>query len=93
MIPYSKHFIDEDDIDAVNDVLRNKSITQGELVNILEKKISNYVKSKYAVAVTSCSAGLHLSCKVLNIKNKNVVTSPITFASTAFSIAQAVALG
>jgi dTDP-4-amino-4,6-dideoxygalactose transaminase len=86
MIPYSKHFIDEDDIDAVNDVLRNKSITQGELVNILEKKISNYVKSKYAVAVTSCSAGLHLSCKVLNIKNKNVVTSPITFASTASSV-------
>ena len=43
MIPYSKHFIDEDDIDAVNDVLRNKSITQGELVNILEKKIKSFL--------------------------------------------------
>ncbi len=86
MIPYSKHFIDKDDIDAVVDVLRNKSITQGEIVHNLEKKISQYVKSKYAVAVTSCSAGLHLSCNVLKIKNKNVVTSPITFASTASSI-------
>ena len=86
MIPQSKHFIDEDDINAVSDVLRNKNITQGELVNSLEKKICKYVKSKYAVVVTSCSAGLHLSCKVLDIKNKNVVTSPITFASTASSV-------
>lgn len=86
MILQSKHFIDEDDINAVSDVLRNKNITQGELVNSLEKKICKYVKSKYAVAVTSCSAGLHLSCKVLGIKNKNVVTSPITFASTASSV-------
>lgn len=86
MIPYSKHFIDKDDIDAVNDVLRNKSITQGELVDNFEKKISRYVNSKYAVAVTSCSAGLHLSCNILKIKNKNVLTSPITFASTASSI-------
>ena len=86
MIPYSKHYIDKNDIDVVVDVLKNKSITQGELVNKLEKKISKYVKSDYAIAVTSCSAGLHLSSNVLNIKNKNVVTSPITFASTANSV-------
>jgi len=64
----SKHFIDSNDIDAVSDVLRNKNITQGEMVNNLEKKICKYVKSRYAVAVTSCSAALHLSCKVLGIK-------------------------
>jgi len=86
MIPYSKHFIDKQDIDAVVDVLRNKSITQGDLVCKLETKISNYVKCKYSVAVTSCSAGLHLSSSVIGMKNKNVVTSPITFASTASSI-------
>ena len=86
MIPYSKHYIDKQDIDAVVDVLRNKSITQGDLVDKLEKKISKYVKSKYAVAVSSCSAGLHLSSKIIGMKNKNVVTSPITFASTASSV-------
>ena len=86
MIPYSKHFIDKDDIDAVVDVLKNKSITQGELIGKLEKKISKYVKCKYAVAVTSCSAGLHLSSSIIGMNNKNVVTSPITFASTASSI-------
>ena len=86
MIPYSKHYIDEEDIDSVVKILKNKSITQGEVVQKLEKKVSNYVNSKYAVAVTSCSAGLHIAANVLGIKNKNVVTSPITFASTASSI-------
>ena len=47
MIPYSKHYIDKDDIDVVVDVLRNRSITQGELVGKLEKKISNYVKIQF----------------------------------------------
>ena len=86
MIPYSKHYIDKKDIDAVADVLRNKNIAQGELIGKLEEKISKYVKSKYAVAVTSCSAALHLSSSIIGMKNKNVVTSPITFASTASSI-------
>ena len=86
MIPYSKHFIDKNDIDSVVDVLRNRSITQGEIVEKLEKKISDYVGCKYAVAVTSCSAGLHLASSAIGIKNKNVVTSPITFASTASSV-------
>ena len=57
MIPYSKHYIDKDDIDVVVDVLRNRSITQGELVGKLEKKISNYVKSDYAIATTHCCTG------------------------------------
>ena len=74
MIPYSKHYIDKQDIDAVVDVLRNKSITQGDLVDKLEKKISKYVKSKYAVAVSSCSAGLHLSSKIIGMKNKDLQT-------------------
>lgn len=86
MIPYSKHYIDKEDIDSVVNILKNKGITQGEVVQKLEKKISNYVNSKYAVAVTSCSAGLHIAANVLGIENKNVVTSPITFASTASSI-------
>lgn len=70
MIPYSKHFIDKNDIDSVVDVLRNRSITQGEIVEKLEKKISDYVGCKYAVAVTSCSAGLHLASSAIGIKNK-----------------------
>jgi dTDP-4-amino-4,6-dideoxygalactose transaminase len=41
MIPYSKHYIDKKDIDAAADVLRNKNIAQGELIDYLERKNSS----------------------------------------------------
>jgi Predicted pyridoxal phosphate-dependent enzyme apparently involved in regulation of cell wall biogenesis len=46
--------------------------------------IANYVGAKYAVAVTSCTAGMHLACMAANLSNnQNLITSPITFVSTA----------
>ena len=84
MIPYGKHYIDEDDIEAVVDVLRNGPITQGPKIEAFEEAIANYVGSKYAVCVSSGTAALHLSYLASGIKpGKAVVTSPITFVSTA----------
>ena len=49
-----------------------------------EKKIKKYLGVRFAVAVSSCSAGLHLVAKAINLKKGNVMlTSPITFCSTA----------
>ena len=56
MIPYGRHYLDEDDIKAVVDVLRSGSLTQGNKVSEFESSISNYTGSKYAVAVSSASA-------------------------------------
>ncbi len=87
IIPYGRHFIDKDDIENVVRVLKSGSITQGPKIVEFEKKISKFVKSKYAVAVSSCTAGLHLSLLATGIKDKKkVITSPITFVSTANSI-------
>ena len=84
MIPYGKHHVDKDDIKAVLDLLKSKNLTQGPVVKLFENKIAKYVKSKYAVAVSSCTAGLHLSSIVVGLKkNKTLLTSPISFASTA----------
>ena len=70
-IPYGKHFIDKKDIDAVSKSLRNRFITQGPLIEKFEQKICKIVKSKYAVALSSCSAGLHLAVASLKrIKKK-----------------------
>jgi UDP-4-amino-4,6-dideoxy-N-acetyl-beta-L-altrosamine transaminase len=89
-LPYSKQYIDKKDIKSVTKALNNKFLTQGPLVEKFEKKIANYVGSKYAVAVSSCSAGLHLACLVINKKNKkSMITSPITFVSTASAILHA----
>ena len=86
MIPYGRHHIDKEDLLAVNKVLRSNFLTQGPLVSKFEKQISKYVGSKYAVVVSSCTAGLHLASIISNnVKGKKLLTSPISFASTANS--------
>ncbi len=86
MIPYGKHYIDQEDINAVIKVLKSDNLTQGPLISSFEKEISKYVGSKYSVAVSSCTAGLHLASIVSKMnKGKVLLTSPITFASTANS--------
>ena len=70
MIPYGKHHIDKDDIKAVIKVLKSENLTQGPLIDYFEKKVSKYVGAKYSVAVTSCTAGLHLASIVSKINKK-----------------------
>ena len=61
-IPYGRHFLDEDDIQAVVDVLRHGWLTQGPKVEDFEKAVARYVGARYAVAVSSGTAALHLAC-------------------------------
>ena len=83
-IPYGKHSINNSDIRSVTSVLKSGSLTQGNYILETEKKIANYVGSKYAVLVSSATAGLHITYKALNLSNTNsLITSPITFVSTA----------
>jgi UDP-4-amino-4,6-dideoxy-N-acetyl-beta-L-altrosamine transaminase/dTDP-4-dehydrorhamnose reductase len=87
IIPYGKHYIDEDDIQSVVDVLRYGMLTQGPKVAEFENKIADYVGAKYAVAVANGTAALHLTCMALNLgKGDEVITSPNTFVSTSNSI-------
>jgi len=84
IIPYGKHFIDEEDIQAVANTLRSNNLTQGPLIKEFEDAISQYVGSKYAVAVSSCTAGLHIACKALGINSESTVAAPTnSFVSTA----------
>lgn len=83
LFPYGNHYIDQKDIDSVIKVLKSPSITQGPKILETEKYIANYVGSKYAVLVSSCTAGLHISYKALNLESSSVTAlSPITFVST-----------
>lgn len=83
-LPYGMHSINYNDIHSVVKTLRSGHLTQGPQVSELEKKIAKYVKCKYAVAVSSCTAGMHISLKSLQIKeNSKVLLPPITFVSTA----------
>jgi UDP-4-amino-4,6-dideoxy-N-acetyl-beta-L-altrosamine transaminase len=84
MIPYGKHHIDEDDIQAVVDILRSGFLTQGPFVEIFEKAVAEYVGAKYAVAVSSGTAALHLAALAGGVgPGTSIVTSPITFVASA----------
>lgn len=84
MIPYGRHHIDDEDIRAVTELLQNGSLTQGPLIEIFEKKVAQYVGVKYAVAVSSGTAGLHIAAISAGIApGRTLVTSPITFVSSA----------
>ena len=86
MIPYGRHHIDKDDLLAVNKVLKSNFLTQGPLIKKFENLISKFVGSKYAVVVSSCTAGLHLASIISkNTNGKKLLTSPISFVSTANS--------
>lgn len=83
-IPYGMHFIDESDIEAVVEVLREGPLTQGPRIIDFEQNFANYVNCKYAVAVSSGTAGLHLAAIAAGLKEGDtLVTSPITFVASS----------
>ena len=87
IIPYGRHYIDENDIQSVVNVLRHGMLTQGPKVFEFEKKVANYVGAKYAVAVANGTAALHLTCMALDLgEGDEVLTSPNTFVATSNSI-------
>ena len=83
-IPYGRHYIDQSDIDAVTAVLKDGMLTQGPKVDEFENSIAKKVNAKYAIAVSSASAALHLACMVLKIDSSNIcITSVNTFVASA----------
>jgi UDP-4-amino-4,6-dideoxy-N-acetyl-beta-L-altrosamine transaminase len=83
-IPYGRHHITDEDIQAVIDVLKSDYLTQGPKIAEFEDAFANYIGVKYAVAVSNGTAALHLCALALGLKEGDkVITTPITFAATA----------
>ena len=84
LLPYGRQWIDDGDIAAVVDALRSDWITQGELVDKFESALAAHCGAKYAVAVSSGTAALHLSCLAAGIgPGQATLTSPLTFVASA----------
>ena len=82
-LPYTKHLITPADIQAVQRVLGSDRLTQGTEVHELEGEFAAKVGMKYAIAVSSGTAALHLAYIAHGVnKDWTVVTSPITFVAT-----------
>ncbi len=83
-IPYGKQDITQQDIDTVIEVLRSDWITQGPAIKRFEETVAKYCGVKYAVAVSSATAALHIACLALELTKGEILwTSPITFVASA----------
>jgi UDP-4-amino-4,6-dideoxy-N-acetyl-beta-L-altrosamine transaminase len=83
-LQYGRQWLDEEDIQAVADVLRGDYLTTGPTIETFEREISNYVGAKYAVSFANGTAALHGACFAAGIGQKDeVITSPLTFAASA----------
>ena len=83
-IYYGRQWIDEDDVQAVADVLRSDFITCGPKVDEFEQELANYTTAKYAVAVSNGTAALHCACMAAGVgPGDEVITTPLTFAASA----------
>ncbi len=82
-IPLSRPTIEKDEIREVVDTLKSGWLTTGPKVIKFEEKFKEYVGSKFAIAVNSGTAALHLAYMACGIKDGDeVITTPLTFAST-----------
>lgn len=76
--------IDEDDLQAVREVLASGYLVQGKKVAAFEQIVSNYVGTKYAVAVSNCTTALHVSLLALDIRPGDLVlVTAYSWLSTA----------
>lgn len=81
---YGRQFVDEEDIQAVSEVLRSDYLTCGPKVGEMERCLESYTGAKHAVAVSNGTAALHCACIAAGIgPGDEVITTPITFAASA----------
>jgi len=74
----------EEEITAVTDCLRSGWLTTGPITRDFEQKFAEYVGARYAVAVNSCTAALHLALEAIGLQRGELVLVPtMTFAATA----------
>jgi len=83
-LPYHQPLLGAEEEASVLDTMRSGWLTTGPKTKLFEKQIAEYVGAANCVALNSCTAGLHLALEAVGVgPGDEVITSPITFASTA----------
>lgn len=86
MIPVFRPSYGKEEFEAVKKVMKSGWVGLGPKTQEFEEKFAKYIGTKYAVALNSCTAGLHLALMVMDVKGGEVLTTPITFISTNHAI-------
>ena len=86
-IPLAKPYFDFEELDEIKKVLDSGWVSQGPKVKELEDKIASYLGVKFAIAVTNCTAALHLALLSSGIKKGDeVLVADFTFPATGHSV-------
>lgn len=87
-IPFHRAAVGEEEVQAVAEVIRSGWLTMGARTLEFERQFAAYVGAKYAIAVASCTAGLHLALEAIRITAGDEVLVPTTtFTATAEVVA------
>jgi UDP-4-amino-4,6-dideoxy-N-acetyl-beta-L-altrosamine transaminase len=87
MIPYGHQAIDDDDIEAVVEVLRGDWITTGPKIKEFEDALCMRIGCEYAVAVNSGTSALDIAVQSLDLpRSSEIITTPFTFVADANAI-------
>ena len=83
-LPYHQPLLGAEEEASVLETMRSGWLTTGPKTKLFEKQIAEYVGAAHCVALNSCTAALHLALEAVGVgPGDEVITSPITFASTA----------
>jgi UDP-4-amino-4,6-dideoxy-N-acetyl-beta-L-altrosamine transaminase len=83
-IPYGRQSVSEEDIAAVVEVMRSDWLTQGPVIERFERAVARYCGARFAVAVSSGTAALHLASLAAGFgPGDEVITSPNSFVASA----------
>lgn len=83
-IPYARQSVNNDDIQAVVDVLKSDWLTQGPVIEKFEQAVADYCGVKYAIAVNSATSALHIACLSAGLGQDDTLwTTPNTFVASA----------
>jgi len=75
--------------EAIHKVLDSGCFVGGEEVDKFEKEVATYCKTKYAISLSSGTDALFLSLIAIDVRGKEVITTPFTFVATAGAIVRA----
>ena len=83
-IPYGRQDIEEEDIQAVVEVLKSRYLTQGPKVAEFESALASRTGARFSVAVNSGTSALHIACLAAGVGcDDEVITTPNTFVASA----------
>lgn len=86
-VPLVDVTIDELEVEAVAETYRSGWLSSGPRIELLEQRFAAYTGAAHAIAVTNCTAGLHLICAAAGLgEGDEVIVPSLTFVATANAV-------